>query len=501
MCADRYPARISVSDASAAQAKPVVRTKIDPAQVVTERQLRSAGAKFHYQIEQENVRSKNVSKEVTRHSSLAPALPSSSDESDNEDTSPLRRLFEGLEIRQRSPSPEPPPLPPMAAAAPINISGDGAVFPKRFDGTEDGLDWLGNFELYCRYKGVIKADGTLQCETQIRSLLAVLLADGAKLWFDSVAEGDRDTWAKLRALFVERFAEHKFLKFKHSKEMFTTKQGANEPVLEYIARIQALARKSCDAPNVNVIIHAVMSGVKSYIAGYLAEKAPTTLVDLIKQAGIAESTLGDAEPVSTSQLQQLQDDMKAQFDALSVKLAGAVANVAEETTPRVRFTSTSRSPSAERRSSTRYNRLYNERDQSRRNDYPSTERRSSSRGRDYSQPADNSRDRRDNRWDGGRNQRPDRYHWYRDQRGNTRGQSNRDTRSVERCSNCDGNVHNDFTQCPSYRLRCLGCGKWGHVIKCCRSMGQRRGSNSNVRGKYQRKGDESRGGATPPRQY
>ena len=273
----------------------------------------------------------------------------------------------------------------------VAISGDGAVFPDRFAGIEDGLDWLGNFELYCRYKGIIKDDGTLQCEPQIKSLLAVLLTDGAKLWFDSVAAADRDTWAKLRALFVERFSEQKFLKFRHSKEMFTTKQGLKEPVREYISRIQSLARKSSDAPSVDVIIHAVMAGVKGYIAGFLAEKAPTTIVDLIKHATVAESTLGDTEPVSSSQLQQLQDDMKAQFNALSIKLgAGAVANVVGDREPRVRFSpATSRSSSTER---TRYSRLRNERDDDRRPhqiDDRMTHSRPVSRDRDdYRRPAD-----------------------------------------------------------------------------------------------------------------
>jgi hypothetical protein len=400
-------------------------------------------------------------------------------EDDDEETSPLRRLFEQLVVQQ--PPPPPPPPPPMAAA-PVNITGDGSVFPARFDGTHDGIDWLGNFELYCRYKGIIKADGTLQCEEQIKSLLAVLLTDGAKLWFDTIAAGDRDTWAKLRALFVQRFAEQKFLKFKHSKEMFTTKQGSNEPVLEYVARIQSLARKSSDAPNVDVIIHAVMSGVKGYIAGYLAEKAPATLADLIKHASVAESTLGDAEPVSAAQLNKLQQDMKTQFEALSLKLTGSVANVAEETTPRVRFAK-SRSPSADRR---RYSRLENE-----------TRRPSPQRPVDTNTNSD--RFRRDSRQQSGRwnntSQRGDRYHWFRGQGRDT------DDARYERCPNCDGNVHNDFTQCPSYRLRCRGCSKWGHVVKCCRSRGQNRGHNPYGRGTFQRAGNGARGNTTHAQQY
>jgi hypothetical protein len=54
MCAARYPARISVSEAS--DSKPVIRTEINPAEIVTEHQLRSAGTKVHYQIEKENVK-------------------------------------------------------------------------------------------------------------------------------------------------------------------------------------------------------------------------------------------------------------------------------------------------------------------------------------------------------------------------------------------------------------------------------------------------------------
>jgi len=319
------------------------------------------------------------------------------------------------------------------------------------------------------------------------------------MWFDSIILADRDTWTKLRALFCARFAEQKFLKFRHSKEMFTSQQGQKEPVLEYISRIQTLARKSSDAPSVDMIIHAVMGGVKGYIAGYLAEKAPATIADLIKHASVAEGTLGDTEPVSASQLQQLQDDMKAQFDALSIKLStGVVANVAEEQRRRVRFSpTTSRSPSADRRSPRRYNRFENERDNQ------STAERSVSRvdgnnSRDYRRPVTNEREQYYTQSQTRQvPQRNDRYHWTRGAQ-NSR-QHRQDSRSVERCHNCNGNVHNDFTQCPSYGLRCLGCNKWGHVIKCCRSRGQGRGRSPYVRGGFHRGGNGVRGDTPPPR--
>jgi len=286
MCAGRYPLRVSISDAKSKN-KPIVKTEINPSDVETDRQLRSDQTKHHYEIEF-----------LKSFRNWRPSLASSS--SDSADSSSDSGT--GDEQDQQDQQLQ------MAAAA-VPISGDGSVFPDRFGGTEDGLDWLGKFELYCRYKGIIKDDGSLQCEPQIRSLLAVLLTDSAKMWFDSIILADRDTWAKLRALFCARFAEQKFLKFRHSKEMFTSQQGQKEPVLEYISRIQTLARKSSDAPSVDMIIHAVMGGVKGYIAGYLAEKAPATIADLIKHASVAEGTLGDTEPVSASQLQQLQDDM------------------------------------------------------------------------------------------------------------------------------------------------------------------------------------------------
>ena len=383
------------------------------------------------------------------------------------------------------PAVQPVQQPIPMAAAPLTITGDSSVFPERFDGTEDGRDWLGKFELYCRYKGLIKDDGTLQSESQLKSLLAVLLINGAKLWYENIDEGDRDTWAKLRALFVERFAEQKFLKFKHSKEMFTTKQGITESVREYISRIQTLARKASDAPSVDVIIHAVMAGVKGYIAGYLAEKAPTTLADLIKHATVAESTIGDAEPVSTTQLKQLEENIKAQFDVLTLKLStGTANNVAEDRRPRqVSFArSMSRSSSGERQPS-RYNRLASER-----NDDDVYQSQSADRDRAHrygrsASPAyrSSSRERAPTQWQertgrNGRNGRTGRL-----PRGNTQA---RHVRSVTLCRNCGGNVHNDFTQCPAYSLRCHNCSKWGHLARCCLST-SRGMQQSNTRGRYQ----------------
>jgi len=480
MCADKYPLRVCISNAKSKD-KPVIKTEIKPADVATERQLRSDQTEHHYEIEfLKSFRNWRPSLASTSSNSTDSAADSSTE--DEEDQQP-----------------------PMAAAA-VPISGDGTVFPNRFAGTEDGLDWLGKFELYCRYKGIIKDDGSLQCEPQIKSLLAVLLTDGAKMWFDSVAATDRDTWTKLRALFCTRFAEQKCLKFRHSREMFTTQQGQKEPVLEYISRIQLLARKSSDAPSVDVIIHAVMAGVKGYIAGYLAEKAPATIADLIKHASVAEGTLGDTEPVSASQLQKLQDDMKAQFEALSIKLsAGAVANVANERPRRVRFSpaisrSQSRSPSAER---CRYSRLVNERQLER-----TPARRPLDRNRDYQHPVEDSRRVLDNSnyqqqptiahpySERGQNNtrghqtprgRPDRYHWYRNS-SSTR-ETQHDDRSVPKCGNCDENAHNDFTQCPYYSLRCLACSKFGHKASCCRSTGtanRSRGQGQFTRGRYER---------------
>jgi len=238
-----------------------------------------------------------------------------------------------------------------------------------------------------------------------------------------------------------------------------------------------------------------MAGVKGYIAGYLAEKAPATIADLITHASVAEGTLGDTEPVSASQLQKLQDDMKDQFDALSIKLsAGAVANVANERPRRVRFSpaisrSQSRSPSAER---CRHSRLVNERQFER-----TPARHPLDLNRDYQYPVEDSRrvlDDSNNRQQPTTTRgyqtprgRPDRYHWYRNS-SSTRDTQN-DDRSVPKCGNCDENAHNDFTQCPYYSLRCLACSKFGHKASCCRSTGtanRSRGQGQFTRGRYQR---------------
>jgi len=368
---------------------------------------------------------------------------------------------------------------PTMAVATVNISGDGSVFPEKFTGADDGSDWLGKLETFAKYKGLMKADSTPANEHQMMSLLAVLLSDGAKLWHDSLNDAESDTWVHLRKAFTDRFAEQKALKYKHSKAMFTTKQGSAEPVLEYISRIQALAKKSSEAPDVNIIIHAVMAGVKPSVASYLAEHTPTTIADLAKHASIAEATITESELVSAAQFSQLQEEMKAQFNMLSVKIgAGAVANVVEESRSRSRPTSadrrpnrvtfaqsTSRSPSMERQQTTRrYDRFQGERNDGYRNRPYQNATQSRSEGRDIrpqtSQPSSRGWNERSS---------PQYQNWqYTQQHGN------QNTRSGGICYKCGYDAHDDVTQCRARNARCAGCSKIGHYKMQCRSLGANR---------------------------
>jgi len=259
--------------------------------------------------------------------------------------------------------------------------------------------------------------------------------------------------------------------------MFTTKQGSAEPVLEYISRIQALAKKSSEAPDVNMIIHAVMAGVKPSVASYLAEHTPATIADLAKHASIAEATITESELVSAAQFSQLKEEMKAQFNLLSVKIdAGAVANVVEESRSRSRPTSAdrrpnrvtfsqSRSPSLERQQTARrYDRFRSEQNDVYRNPMPRLNATQSRPvGRDIrpqtSQP-----------FSRGWNERsPQHQNWqYTQQTGN------QNTRSGGKCNNCGYDAHGDVTQCRARGTRCAGCSKIGHWVRCCRSLGENR---------------------------
>lgn len=401
------------------------------------------------------------------------------------------------------------PAAQAAPAGPVQITGDSAVFPARFDGLTDGVEWLGEFELFCRYKSIIKDDNTIHCEPQIRALLAVLLSGGAKLWYDSIPPADRDTWAKLRALFVTRFAEMKFLKYKHSREMFTSKQEPKEPVLQYIARIQKLARKSRDQPDANMIIHAVMAGVKGHIAGYLAEKSPATLEDLIKHASVAESTLGETEHVSAAQLTELQADMKRQFELLALKLTGSSANVITEE-PRAEraahVTFDTRSPSGDR-DTTRRRSLNREPRRAPRSPSPAPTPnrydRTSRERPNYTRPAQRYSQPRETVTRGPPHFPQRRPAYQQDQRQRmTTPPYNQDNRSVI-CQACALH-HTQNDRCFALGKTCFACGLQNHFANShlCTAAGATSGSGYN----YQQRGMNNRSDANsrwqqPRQQY
>jgi len=312
-----------------------------------------------------------------------------------------------------------------AAAAPVTISGDGALLPTPFEGkpTDDGDAWLQYFNQYCVYKGITGKPQQLQ-------LWRLLMKGQSREWYQSLEDVECDTIEHLEAAFKKRYEQSDLIKYRSARDIFSRKQGMEESVDDYVTAMKQMAKKISATPDENMTRFAILAGLQSHIANIVVAKAPPTIAKLLEEARIAELTA--TPPADAPVLKQLLE-MQAEVRRLSKQL--------ERCTTSSVTSNDRRSPTPERRRVS-----FSSRPSTPPNSFEANNSRQNSRYQERSRPS----------------QRATAY---------TQGQGNQAQAqgSTPTCSLCGYGWHKSRDLCPAIGKTCAYCKKQNHFSRVCRA--------------------------------
>jgi hypothetical protein len=186
-----------------------------------------------------------------------------------------------------------------AAAAALNDSLPG---PGTFNGRSNGAEWLKRFELWAQCR---------QLTNDIKlAAIQLHLVDAAATWADVLAADEKDTWPHFRTAFVTRYGPNNQSAWQRFGQLWTVRQNTDERALDFIARVQQLAR-SADVP-VAMQISAIINGLQPAIRSYILRQNPVDLAAL-RQAAVAaehhEQFAGDNTSDAIQRIEQRLDQL------------------------------------------------------------------------------------------------------------------------------------------------------------------------------------------------
>ena len=142
---------------------------------------------------------------------------------------------------------------------------------KPFTGTSDIEDWLDDFHNYAKFTGQTSEDEQFNC-------LVNYLEGDAKSWY-RIHSGTLKDFDGLQAKLIQRFAPSPSAKFQTKIDIYNSSQESGETFIEYLERIQILARRLNVSEN--EVLNIVVAGAKSDIKPYLLMKEPANIEELI----------------------------------------------------------------------------------------------------------------------------------------------------------------------------------------------------------------------------
>jgi len=201
------------------------------------------------------------------------------------------------------------------------MTEENSIAPSQFTGlpSENGENWYRHFDYYCKYKGYNNA--------KILALFKLLLKDNAALWLDSQSPDVSSDLTSLKLAFAERYYTPEIMRYKSAKEIFLRKQKEDEQVDDYIASMKKLA-KTIDADD-KMLRYAILNGLKSELIGFVIQRQPQTIQELLQAARLAEftcPTLKDTDSLLSKQIVNVQEqlkDMKTKWDEMLTSSASS----------------------------------------------------------------------------------------------------------------------------------------------------------------------------------
>ena len=117
----------------------------------------------------------------------------------------------------------------------------------------DAKSWLLQFAQYCTCYDLANKTKT--------NIFSFYLQDHAKIWYNSLSDGIRQDWDKLKSYFIKRFTEDKSV---IDLSILQMTQNANETVLDHLSKLQKTATLN-EKIDENVLVAIAINGLKPEI--------------------------------------------------------------------------------------------------------------------------------------------------------------------------------------------------------------------------------------------
>lgn len=175
-------------------------------------------------------------------------------------------------------------------------------------------DWLLKYNTCCNAHGVSDVDRL--------SDIVMFLSEAPLQWFNTLSPADRVSWQAFCDAFHSRFTEQDH--FHRFNLINATKQLPNEPVVDFVTKMQHLSRPLNFTEN--QLLPSLINNVLPHLKPEILRSRPTTLKGFIEAARLAESihqVTANTSDMAICQIQQLQE----QFQNLSATVSNQFASL------------------------------------------------------------------------------------------------------------------------------------------------------------------------------
>jgi hypothetical protein len=325
-----------------------------------------------------------------------------------------------------------------------------SLMPSPFKGltAEDAESWIKDVEHYCAFR-------KLADEEKV-GLIPLLLKDGAKYWYETLAAGNRANFDQIKQTFLEQYKRGDSTKWRDSADVWQTIQSRSQSVEDFISQVQQKALKA--KMTEEQICFSILNGLKPNLRQVVVQHEPKSVTDIRKWATIAEASVEEtAHPEVVKMIERLEEKL----DKIHVR--GVSENRSRSRTPtrvtfgpenRTRWMSTSPARSRTNQDRSTWT------DRTPRVVYENTYRQQAQGqgqgpvGSNYSRQASGSRGTG----------------------GTSSGWTHPETRQLVtrtgQCYRCGISAHDiarHVATCPAKERTCFNCQKLGHVQGVCRS--------------------------------
>lgn len=204
---------------------------------------------------------------------------------------------------------------------------DSLIAPKHFTGRsgEDAEAWIEVFERYAEHKGFGPEEK--------RTLLPLLLREGASDWLSTLSKDAFQSYPTLRQAFADNYFGLRELKWKEAGNLWGQAQRCDETVDQFVTRIRKGAKRIQLAPEdlCNIVLHGLRPSFRIHVlqAGVL------TLEGILKAAKLAEAVMpAQVTEASTAALMEVMRATVAAGEKQASELKQLTSRVAALTVQR-----------------------------------------------------------------------------------------------------------------------------------------------------------------------